>query len=112
MLLQLISERRRMLGGQPQIFVHVEGIEPLPVHFSPGHERGEKLVLARSGSENSLNCPPLPLTGSQDVRYELRSSLTKGPAVFINPDQEGVDPELIQRRNQVYSSRQGEVPSR
>ena len=53
-LLKVAAERGGVVGGQPQVLVHVEADDPRPVDLLAGHQPREELVLARRRGEDHV----------------------------------------------------------
>ncbi len=53
-LLKIAPKRRRMIGADSQIFVHVKGDDAGPVDLLVGHEAGQELVLTRRRGQDEV----------------------------------------------------------
>src|ERR1700678_3999546 len=60
MLLEVPPEGSRVIGVDPQVFVHVERHDPSPIDLIGGHQASQKLVLAGRGREDHFGAPKGP----------------------------------------------------
>ena len=87
---QIAPEALRLVR-EPDVFVHVEGVYPAPVDVVVFHERGERLVLARSGGEDHVYRLLFREEREYAVVNILRGGFAHRLAAVENSDCESVD---------------------
>lgn len=87
-LTEELAEGLGRLGRNPDVFVHMEGIDTPPVDLGVREKRRQKLVLRRSGGEYDIH---LPFAGEQ--RTEMGGNVAGGRLTELRP---GIGPLDLQ----------------
>ena len=87
-LLKIPTKRRRVIGSETEILVHVEPDHSGPVDPLIGNERGEELVLTWSGGEDDVRSTRLRLPFGDGNRDRFSGTSTHPRPIFVNYDPE------------------------
>ncbi len=100
-LAQVAAEARGMIGGDPDVLVHVEARHPRPVDAVVEHERVEEVELRIAGREHRVRDATRGDRLAQDRRRVLRGRRTERARIGEDADVQRVDEGLVRHHTDV-----------
>ena len=86
--LEVAAERGPMIGGEPEVFIHVKAEHTRPVDIPGRHQARQELVLTGSGREHHVGPPGVFLPAPDRLADGQSRGPSRGRAILVDPNLE------------------------